>query len=43
MLDEVIGAPGLHDVKPSIVYENHPSILPPDILNNLPQQFWRDK
>ena len=42
MFDEVIGMPGFHDVKPSIVYENHTSIVSPDILNNLPQQFWRD-
>jgi len=43
MFDEVIGMPGLHDVKPSIIYEFRTSILPADILNNLPQQFWRDK
>ena len=43
IFDEVIGAPGLHDVKPSIIYENRTSILPPDIVNNLPQRFWRVK
>jgi sulfotransferase len=41
--DASIGAPGLHDVKPSIVYENRKPILPPDIFNNLPQRFWRAK
>ena len=43
MLDDWIGAPGLHDIKPSIVYENRTPILPPDIFNNLPQRFWRAK
>jgi hypothetical protein len=43
MFDDWIGAPGLHDVKPSIVYENRTSILPLDIFNNLPQPFWRVK
>jgi sulfotransferase len=39
----VIGAPGLHEVKPSIVFEDRKPILPPEIFNNLPRQFWRAK
>jgi sulfotransferase len=38
--DRHIGTPGLHDLMPEVVYENRPSILPPDVWNSLPQPFW---
>jgi sulfotransferase len=41
--DQDVSTPGLHSLKPQVVYENRPSILPPDIWNNLPAPFWRVK
>lgn len=39
--DRSIGLPGLHDVDPKVAYRPQPSLLPPDIANNLPQPFWQ--
>lgn len=38
--DKELGAPGLHDLKPEVIYEPRTSILPPDILSALPLPFW---
>lgn len=39
--DRDVNTPGLHDLKPAVVYETRKSILPPDLWNNLPAPFWR--
>lgn len=39
--DMDLSTPGLHDLKPTVVYEPRPAVLPPDILNSLPGPFWR--
>jgi sulfotransferase len=36
-----IRTPGLHDLKPKVVYEQRASILPPDIYEHMPKPFWR--
>lgn len=41
--DEAVSTPGLHDLKPRIVYEPRSTILPPEIVRSLPQPFWRVK
>jgi sulfotransferase len=38
--DQDVATPGLHDLKPEVVYEQRPSVLPPDIWNSLPAPFW---
>lgn len=38
--DAVIGAPGLHALKPEVLYQPQNSILPPDIYQALPAPFW---
>ena len=38
--DQHVRMPGLHDLKPTIVYEDRASILPPDIFHSLPAPFW---
>lgn len=39
--DQELGTPGLHDLKPAVVYEGRQTILPPDIFAALPSPFWR--
>lgn len=39
--DQELGTPGLHDLKPKIVYEERTTILPPDIFEAIPVPFWR--
>lgn len=41
--DRAVSTPGLHDLKPEVVYETRQSVLPPDIWSNLPPPFWRTK
>jgi len=41
--DESIGARGLHDLKPRVLYEPSNSILPPDVYTSLPEAFWQVK
>lgn len=41
VFDRDVSTPGLHDLKPSVVYEPRQSILPPDIVQMLPGPFWR--
>lgn len=38
--DSELAAPGLHDLKPAVVYEPRTTILPPDIWKSLPAPFW---
>jgi sulfotransferase len=38
--DKRVATPGLHDLKPRIVYEKRNSILPPDLYAKLPKPFW---
>lgn len=38
-----VATPGLHDLKPQVVYEQRASLLPPDLWHNLPPAFWRVK
>lgn len=38
--DGGLATPGLHDLKPKIVYEQRETILPPDLWNALPKPFW---
>lgn len=38
--DRDVNTPGLHDLKPKIVYEKRTTILPHDLWNNLPAPFW---
>lgn len=38
--DEQIATPGLHDLKPKVIYEGRMSILPPDLFAALPKPFW---
>lgn len=39
--DKDVATPGLHDLKPIVVYEERKTILPPEIFNALPGPFWR--
>lgn len=39
--DRDVATPGLHDLKPTVVYEERRTILPPEIFNALPGPFWR--
>lgn len=41
--DQDVSTPGLHTLKPKVVYENRQSLLPPDLWNNLPPPFWEVK
>lgn len=41
--DAELCAPGLHDLKPKVALEERTSIVPPEILANLPKPFWRVK
>lgn len=41
--DRDVATPGLHDLKPRVVYEQRRSILPPDIFSSLPAAFWEIK
>jgi len=41
--DGELGATGLHDLKPKVVYESRTTVLPPDIYSSLPPPFWRLK
>lgn len=38
--DRRIGTPGLHDLKPTVVYEKRTAVLPPELFNTLPKPFW---
>jgi sulfotransferase len=38
--DRDVATPGLHSLKPKVVYEPRQSVLPPDILRSLPPAFW---
>jgi sulfotransferase len=38
--DAALGTPGLHVLKPEVVYQPSNSILPPDIYQALPPPFW---
>jgi sulfotransferase len=38
--DAIMGAPGLHALKPKVLYQPQNSILPPDIYQALPSAFW---
>jgi len=38
--DNDVATPGLHVLKPKVVYEERTTCLPPDIFNNLPKPFW---
>lgn len=39
--DLELHTPGLHALKPTVVYEERKTILPPDIFAALPTPFWR--
>jgi sulfotransferase len=39
--DRNIGLPGLHALRPKILYEPRNSLLPPDIFAALPEPFWK--
>lgn len=39
--DRDVSTPGLHTLKPKVVYEQRHSVLPPDIWNSLPSAFWQ--
>lgn len=41
--DRDVSTPGLHDLKPAVVYEPRKSVLPPDLWDGLPLPFWRGK
>jgi sulfotransferase len=41
--DRDIATPGLHSLKPAVVYEERQTVLPPDILAALPPAFWEVK
>jgi sulfotransferase len=41
--DKEVATPGLHTLKPKVVYEQRTSVLPPDIWNALPPPFWQVK
>lgn len=41
--DADVSTPGLHDLKPAVVYEPRSTILPPEIIHQLPNPFWRSK
>lgn len=41
--DQKIRTPGLHTLKPKVVYERRDSVLPPDIYATLPPPFWEVK
>lgn len=43
IFDKELGTPGLHNLKPSVVYEERATVLPPDIFQNLPKPFWNVK
>jgi sulfotransferase len=38
--DKDLATPGMHTLKPKVVYEDRKSVLPPDIWNSLPEPFW---
>ena len=40
LFDQSIGAPGLHALKNKVEFLPRPSILPPEIIQNLPEPFW---
>lgn len=42
-LDKDVSTPGLHTLKPKVVYEHRQSVLPPEIWNALPPSFWEVK
>lgn len=39
--DRQLGVPGLHALRPKVVYESRPLALPPDVLEALPPAFWK--
>lgn len=41
--DERIGTPGLHTIGHSVKMNKRPTILPPDIVNNIAKPFWSVK
>ena len=41
--DNRIGTPGLHDLLPRVEFTERFSCLPPDIVDRLPDAFWRSK
>lgn len=41
--DRRLGTPGLHDLMPRVQYQERTSCLPPDIVERLPDAFWRSK
>lgn len=41
LFDEDVSTPGLHDLKPAVVYTPRSSILPPELWQTLPKPFWR--
>lgn len=41
--DRDVSTPGLHDLKPKVVYQPRTPVLPPDLFNALPPAFWRVK
>lgn len=43
VFDRKIATPGLHTLKPKVVYTERQSVLPPDIWDALPPPFWQVK